>query len=313
MAKALLSKTVGEINSVRLAEVIKVKSRFGRSVNLERDFYNRVSLDGYVLTTTARHALGRIVEAFFDETAARAWTLTGPYGSGKSTFALFAAKVLDYKSPAESWQARNLIKEKDFELWQKLFESEDSLFNQDNSSPRLFPILISGARESLAKAILRGVKAALQNSTNENLQNLVKNVVRLEKDENVTGKQIVKLLGKITEILKQTEQNVGLLVVIDELGKLLEFVALRPMESDIFLLQELAEATRNTETPFFLMTILHQAFERYAEKLGRREREEWMKVQGRFEDLAFQEPNEQVLHILQSAFETDKNATQYKG
>lgn len=312
MAKALLSKTVGEIDFVKLAEVIKVKSRFGRSVNLERDFYNRISLDGYVLTTTARHALGRLVEAFFDETAARAWTLTGPYGSGKSTFALFAAKVLDYKSPAESWQARNLIKEKDFELWRKLFESEDSLFNQDNSSPRLFPILISGARESLAKAILRGIKSALQNSTNENLQNLVKNVVRLEKDENVTGKQIVKLLGKITEILNQTEQNVGLLVVIDELGKLLEFVALRPTESDIFLLQELAEATRNTETPFFLMTILHQAFERYAEKLGRREREEWMKVQGRFEDLAFQEPNKQVLHILQSAFETDKTAPQYK-
>jgi ABC-type molybdenum transport system ATPase subunit/photorepair protein PhrA len=145
MVKPLLPKAVAEMNSSKLSEIIKVKSRFGRSVNLERDFYNRVSLDGYVLTTTSRHALGRMVEAFFNETAARAWTLTGPYGSGKSTFALFAAKVLDYKSPAESWQARNLVKEKDHELWRKLFESEDSLFNQDNSSPRLFPILISGA------------------------------------------------------------------------------------------------------------------------------------------------------------------------
>jgi hypothetical protein len=310
MVKPLLSKAVVEMNSVKFAEIIKVKSRFGRSVNLERDFYSRVSLDGYVLTTTSRHALGRLVEAFFDETASRAWTLTGPYGSGKSTFALFAAKVLDYKSPADSWQARNLIKVKDKELWAKLFEVEDSLFNQDNSSPRMFPILISGARESLAKAILRGVKSALQNSTNAKLQAVIKDVEHLEKTESVTGKQIVKLFGKITEVLKQNESNVGLLVVIDELGKLLEFVALRPTESDIFLLQELAEATRNTETPFFLMTILHQAFERYAEKLGRREREEWMKVQGRFEDLAFQEPNEQVLHILQSAFEKDKSALQ---
>lgn len=308
MVKPLLSKAVTEMNSSKLSEIIKVKSRFGRSVNLERDFYNRISLDGYVLTTTSRYALGRIVEAFLNETAARAWTLTGPYGSGKSTFALFAAKVLDYKSPAESWQARNLVKEKDHDLWRKLFESEDSLFIDANSSPRLFPILISGARESLAKAILRGIKSALQNSPDENLQLLIKDVGRLEKAENVTGKQIVKLFGKISKILNQSEPNVGLLVVIDELGKLLEFVALRPNESDIFLLQELAEATRNTETPFFLMTILHQAFERYAEKLGRREREEWMKVQGRFEDLAFQEPNEQVLHILQSAFEKDKSA-----
>lgn len=312
MVKALLSKVVEEMNSTKLAEIIKVKSRFGRSVNLERDFYNRISLDGYVLTTTSSHALERLIEAFFDETAARAWTLTGPYGSGKSTFALFAAKVLDYKSPPESLQARELIKEKDVELWRKLFEFEDSLFNQQSSSPRLFPILISGSREPLPKAILRGIKAALQNSTNKNLQALIKDVGRLEKVEIVTGKQILKLFGKITDVLKRTEENVGLLVVIDELGKLLEFVALRPNESDIFLLQELAEATRNTETPFFLMTILHQAFERYAEKLGRREREEWMKVQGRFEDLAFQEPNEQVLHILQSAFEKDKSSPQIK-
>ena len=307
MAKPLLSKTVVEMNS-RLAEIIKVKSRFGRSVNLERDFYSRVSLDGYVLTTTSRQALGRLVNAFFDETAARAWTLTGPYGSGKSTFALFAAKVLDYKSPAESWQARELIKEKDSKLWKKLFETENGLFNKEDSSPRMFPILISGARESLAKAILRGVKSALQNSPEAKLQALIADVEQLEQIEHVTGKQIVKLFSKITDVIKKTAPNVGLLVVIDELGKLLEFVALRPTDSDIFLLQELAEATRNTETPFFLMTVLHQAFERYAEKLGRREREEWMKVQGRFEDLAFQEPNEQGLHILQSAFERDKKA-----
>lgn len=310
MAKPLLSKAVVEMNSVKLAEIIKVKSRFGRSVNLERDFYSRVSLDGYVLTTTSRHSLGRLVNAFFDETAARAWTLTGPYGSGKSTFALFAAKVLDYKSPAESWQARELIKEKDLELWKKLFEVEVGLFNKEDSSPRMFPILISGARESLAKAILRGVKSALQNSPDAELQAVIKQVEVFEEAESVTGKQLVKLFGKITDVLKKTDPNLGLLVVIDELGKLLEFVALRPTESDIFLLQELAEATRNTETPFFLMTILHQAFERYAEKLGRREREEWMKVQGRFEDLAFQEPNEQVLHILQSAFEKDKSVPQ---
>lgn len=298
------------MNSVKLAEVVKVKSRFGRSVNLERDFYRSVLLDGYVLTTTARYALNRIVEAFSSETAARAWTLTGPYGSGKSTFALFAAKILDYKSPTESWQARELIKVKDNELWNKLFAGEEGLFGQDDSSPRLFPILISGAREPLAKAILRGIKTALQNSSDTKLQIFIKEVGRLEKKESITGKQIVKMLGKIADVLAQSETNVGLLVVIDELGKLLEYAALRPAESDIFLLQELAEATRNSEKPFYLMTILHQAFERYAERLGRREREEWMKIQGRFEDLAFSEPNEQVLHILQSAFDREKNVPQ---
>lgn len=280
----------------KLSEVVSVQSRFGRSVNLERDFYNRVSLDGYVLTTTAQNALSRLTGALADNTAARAWTLTGAYGSGKSTFALFTAKLFGYKQAAETLQAQNFVREKDFALWQKIFE-------KSNKAPKFFPILVSGSREPLAQAILRGVKTALLNADNKGLLFVLASVEALETAEIVTGKQILELLAEVSNAINQgTKNRVGLLVVIDELGKLLEFVAQRPTESDIFLLQELAEATRKTETPFFLLTILHQAFERYAERLGRREREEWMKVQGRFEDLVFQEPNEQILYILQNAF-----------
>jgi ABC-type molybdenum transport system ATPase subunit/photorepair protein PhrA len=98
------------MDSFKLSKVTSVQSRFGRSVNLERDFYDHVSLEGYVLTTTARNALSRLTQALTDNNAARAWTLTGAYGSGKSTFALFAAKLFSYKKNPETLQAQDFIR-----------------------------------------------------------------------------------------------------------------------------------------------------------------------------------------------------------
>lgn len=294
------------MNSFNLSDIIETKTRFGRSVNLERDFYSDVSLDGYVLTTTALNSLERLTQALANKSATRAWTLTGAFGSGKSTFALFAAKVFNNRKTADSSQAERLIKQRDVRLWQTVFENP-------KRAPQFFPILISGSREPLAKAILRGVKSALKSNDAKNARGLIAQIEELEQSSNVTGKQILGLFAKISEAVNDSaKQRIGLLVVIDELGKLLEYAALHPGESDIFLLQELAEATKKTETTFFLITILHQAFERYAERLGRREREEWTKIQGRFEDLPFQEPNEQVLHVLQSVFIQDKKSPGYK-
>jgi len=294
------------MNSFKLSEIIETKARFGRSVNLERDFYADVSLDGYVLTTTAVHSLERLTDALAENAPTRAWTLTGAFGSGKSTFALFAAKVFNYRRTADFKQAERLIKQKNNELWQTVFENAEN-------APRFFPILISSSREPLAQAILRGAKSALTNSDVKNSKNLLAQIERLEQSSNITGKQIVKLFTNVSNAVNLSAKNpIGLLVVIDELGKLLEYASINPRESDIFLLQELAEATKQTKHPFFLITILHQAFERYAERLGRREREEWTKIQGRFEDLPFQEPNEQVLHILESVFVQNKNAPHYK-
>ena len=81
------------MSNIPLSEIFQVKGRFRRSVHLERDFYTENALDGYVLTATARETLSRVVSTLENETASKAWSLTGPYGSGKSAFALFAAET----------------------------------------------------------------------------------------------------------------------------------------------------------------------------------------------------------------------------
>jgi hypothetical protein len=54
-----------------------------------------------------------------------------------------------------------------------------------------------------------------------------------------------------------------------------------------------------------LITVLHQAFDQYAAGLGPVIKNEWAKVQGRFEDVAFQHPPEQILRIVASAIVQD--------
>ena len=88
------------------------------------------------------------------------------------------------------------------------------------------------------------------------------------------------------------------------LGSFSNTPAQDPAQGDVFVLQTLAEfATRSEQTPLLFLTILHQAFEQYANKFAKSQQEEWAKVQGRFEDIAFVEPTEQVLRLIGSAIE----------
>jgi hypothetical protein len=93
----------------------------------------------------------------------------------------------------------------------------------------------------------------------------------------------------------------GLLLIVDELGKFLEYGAGHPEEGDVFVLQGLAEAAARAKRPFLVLTVLHQALDRYTEHVSPSRRAEWAKVQGRFEDIAFEERAEQVVRLLTRA------------
>ena len=95
----------------------------------------------------------------------------------------------------------------------------------------------------------------------------------------------------------------GLLLIVDELGKYLEFAA-QNLDEDVFVLQQIAEAASRAETPLLFMGVLHSGFGDYvAEGAGAR-RTEWQKVQGRFRDLPFFLPGEQFLDLIGCALET---------
>jgi hypothetical protein len=111
-------------------------------------------------------------------------------------------------------------------------------------------------------------------------------------------------LEEITLSLRESGKARGLLLVIDELGKFLEHAAQGRGAEDLFVLQELAEVSaRSKEPTLLLVTVLHQAFGNYASALRPSDRQEWEKIQGRFEDFAFQEPADQVLQLIANAIQ----------
>jgi hypothetical protein len=65
----------------------------------------------------------------------------------------------------------------------------------------------------------------------------------------------------------------------DELGTFLEFAAHNPQQQDVFLLQRLAElaAASDKAAPMFLVGMLHQGFDAYAENLDPSTQREWEK------------------------------------
>ena len=103
----------------------------------------------------------------------------------------------------------------------------------------------------------------------------------------------------------------GLAIILDEAGKAFEYAAHSPDKGDVQLLQELAEAaSRSGDRPIVFMVLLHQAFEHYASRLSAGQRNEWAKVQGRFEDVIFQESSDDLLRLIGNAIEMDERPPQ---
>jgi len=95
-------------------------------------------------------------------------------------------------------------------------------------------------------------------------------------------------LGKTNKIL---------FLVIDEFGKFLEYASSHNPENELYFLQQLAEFCNTPKYNIVLITTVHQSFESYAYSLSNTQKQEWTKVKGRFREITFNEPVEQLLYL----------------
>lgn len=278
---------------------IVVSPRFTRSISLVRDAGHLTALAGYILTPTGREVLRRLADALRGASPTRAWSLTGPYGSGKSAFALLVAQLLAGEESVRS-QARKFFRSWDEELYERLFGAAGPL---SKKAGRLCPVLVTGSRQPLEKSLVASLALSLRLVCHRGRPpQIVERLELLAAQAAPSGNAVVELFEEANEFLERFgSQVLGILLIVDELGKFLEYGASNPEQGDVFVLQQLAEAATRSQRPFLFLTILHQSLDRYADHMSPSRRAEWAKVQGRFEDVAFEERTEQVLRLLTHA------------
>jgi hypothetical protein len=94
------------------------------------------------------------------------------------------------------------------------------------------------------------------------------------------------------------KENKVLFILIDEFGKFLEYASKHNPEKELYFLQQLAEFCNNPKHNIVLITTVHQSLESYAYSLSKIQQQEWTKVKGRFREITFNEPVEQLLFLV---------------
>lgn len=283
-----------------ISEYVEVGRRFRRSVNLEKDYRGGAQNGEYIITPTALEALHRFREGLAEGSPSRAWTITGPYGVGKSAFAVFLTRLL-CSADAHGSAARHQLKRVDPELAVELAD----LRNCRDGAMGLLPVLITARRASAPRCIVEGMITALSAEKSRKLKSVGRKLGE-ELNAATNGapldtRWVVSALGMASQTARDVGYR-GVLVIIDELGKLFEYAARYPQKGDVFVLQELAEhAARSNDFPAMLVGLLHQSFEEYGHHLDIGTRREWSKIQGRFGDVAFLEPADQVIRMVGEA------------
>ena len=257
-----------------LADRVTISRRFQRAVRIDTDYGDPNALDGFHCPRSCAVILENMAH-HVSETGQGAFTWTGPYGSGKSSLAVALASLLNGNGAMRQIAADAIGRPTADLVWDALPPKVDGW--------RVLPIV--GRRERPETL----VGEALASSR----------FPKVRRRRNWTEKQV---LDTVTELAQRDpETNGGLIILFDEMGKLLEGVSRDG--SDVYFFQQLAELASRSEGRLLFVGVLHQAFEEYSYRLARETRDEWSKIQGRFVDLPVNVGADEQLALLGQAID----------
>ena len=272
---------------MKLLEFIYPDVNVTRSVNLERDREYETTLKNYQITGKGIEILRRFSSALNGERIL-AWSLTGPYGMGKSAFVNFLLALTGKKNSSRAKLARKKLGSVDKDLKKSLVKA----INKATDNRGFFNIPITASYEPLNLSLSKGIINALSSNYLEpHEQKAIQKLPEFQQLSQIEYSDTQTIINCLSTIRKKLDKPI--IIVIDEFGKNLEFMAHHPDKGDIFILQLLAESLG-----IYLWVCLHQSFEGYASGLTAQQRKEWNKVQGRFEDISFIESTSQMLSLV---------------
>lgn len=286
-----------------LSSYFQLRRRYTRSVNLERDLALADSLQGYLPTPRGADLLERIAAALTSpRSAARAWTVTGVYGTGKSAFAHFAAALHGSAADPARRLALDILRQKPATA-----ELADA-FERMVPESGLVRAVLTGRREPLGHAIVRGLARGAEGFWGGRAGRKPAVLATLLAFKDAVDAGEAADLRQLPELVRELARasGAGVLVLIDEMGKVLEHAAGAGDGTDLYLLQQMAEfPSEPGEPPVLVLGLLHQAFSEYGHGLTSAERAEWDKIQGRYESVVFAEAPEQMLQLVAHAISAE--------
>ncbi len=297
------------MGSQHLINFLSVKRRYSRSVNLERDFDIPEAIDGYVLTDRAVDVLRRILASMVGRKRTTAWTLTGVYGTGKSAFAHFLISLLGPMKNAARQRALEIARHSLQN--QGLGQSPEYEGLAQKFPPQgFFRAVATAQREPLSHTLVRALdRGGDQFWARGQEPPVMKRVsdwaTEIEFGQaSFSDRDLFTLIQQISEVV-----NTDMVLVIDELGKSLEYATQHQGIADLYLLQQLAELSQKKGSRLYLIGLLHQSFADYGQRLAVVEKNEWAKIQGRFEDIPFTESSQQMLRLMGQALDRSQATT----
>lgn len=217
-----------------LSSVIEVRQRYLRSAHLEH--HEGQSIDGYIPTGRALEVLHRVARSMASTDAGRAWSLTGPYGAGKSSFGLFVHALFGPEGDPARISAEAAITAVDPDLLSRLTAGRAAL----HAPPRGFiRATVTAQREPITDTVVRAFTTGAYGYWKTRMPAPVKNALR-QADVERTPRAISIALDTLCEYAP-------VLIEIDEFGKNLEHFASETTDADLFVLQELAERCTGTK------------------------------------------------------------------
>lgn len=246
----------------KLKQYVSINESFKKSMNLKLDKGDLNFLEDFILSPSNQENLAHIV--YSSQNDQGAFTFTGPYGSGKSSFALFLSELL---APT-SQKSHTLCIEKITEPYLK--ETNYISFEKKRK-------LLSIIGEPISPLAL------------------LSKALKCEAEAEVI---LETLNAKISE-------EDGLILIIDEMGKMLESSA-AAYQQDIYLFQQIAEMANSSNGSFIFIGILHQSFTEYSSTLSKKTQNEWYKIHGRFSDLVIDTSNEEKLDLIGKTILSEK-------
>lgn len=199
-----------------LSEFIAPDVMVARSVNLERDMGDEVPLRHYYLTGKGLEILSRLAAALDGERVS-AWSLTGPYGMGKSSFANYLLAFCGPEVEKETRLARKMLEDKDEALAANLYLT---MSKHSAKTKGLLRVAVTSSFESINRTLANGLHRALlkirhlPKGSPQDVANLMRRAEDLSSETTPDTMELVQLFKVASQI-----HGTPIAVVIDEFGK----------------------------------------------------------------------------------------------